>query len=136
MASLGVRLASGLPTLALVGDWGHCMTPAELHTAVELGLDHYVVVVWSNRGGAFIRAGVEQQGIRVPDQTWRWQRPPSFARLAEAYGAQGVVASDALTLEQAVAAGLRGGRPVLIEARIDPDAPIPAGDRFLTLGEP
>lgn len=135
LASLGVRLASGLPTLAIVGDWGNAMVPSELHTAVELGLDRYVVVVWANGGGAFIGAGVAQQGLQVPESAWRWQRPPSFARIAEGFGAKGLVASDLRTLQRAVASGLRGPGPVLIEARVDPAAPIPAGDRFLTLGE-
>lgn len=135
LASLGVRLASSLPTLALVGDWGQLMVPAELHTAVELGLDRYVVVVWANGGGAFIGAGIAQQGLQVPESAWRWRRPPSFARLAESFGAHGVVATDVRTLQRAVSEGLRGPGPVLIEARIDPHASIPAGDRFLTLGE-
>jgi acetolactate synthase I/II/III large subunit len=135
LASLGVRLASGLPTLALVGDWGYSMAPAELHTAVELALDRYVVVVWANGGGALIGAGVAQQRLQVPEAAWRWQTPPRFAQVAAGYGAEALVVSDALSLEQAVAAGLRGPRPVLIEARIDPTAPVPAGDRFLTLGE-
>jgi len=135
LASLGVRLASGLPTLALVGDWGQAMVPSELHTAVELGLDRYVVVVWANGGGAFIGAGVAQQGLQVPPAAWRWQAPPSFARIAEGFGAKGVVATDVRALRRAVSEGLRGSGPVVIEARIDPTAPIPAGDRFLTLGE-
>ena len=136
LASLGVRLASGLPTLALVGDWGQCMVPSELHTAVELGLDRYVVVVWANGGGAFIGAGVAQQGLRVPEAAWRWRQPPSFAQVAEGFGAKGVVATDAPTLQRVVTEGLRGAGPVLVEARIDPSAPIPAGDRFLSLGVP
>jgi acetolactate synthase-1/2/3 large subunit/5-guanidino-2-oxopentanoate decarboxylase len=135
LASLGVRLASGLPTLALVGDWGQCMVPSELHSAVELGLDRYVIVVWANGGGAFIGAGVAQQGLQVPDAAWRWGKPPSFARIAEGLGAKGVVATDVRALQRAVSAGLRGSGPVVIEARIDATAPIPAGDRFLTLGE-
>jgi thiamine pyrophosphate-dependent acetolactate synthase large subunit-like protein len=94
-----------------------------------------VVVVWANGGGAFIGAGIAQQGLQVPDAAWRWRKPPSFARVAEGYGAQGVVVRDASALRRAVAAGLRAPRPVVIEALIDPAAPIPAGDRFLTLGE-
>lgn len=135
LASVGVRLASDLPTLALVGDWGSAMVPSELHTAVELGLDRYVVVVWANGGGAFIGAGVAQQRLQVPDALWRWRQPPSFARVAEGLGAKGVVATDTRTLQRAVSEGLRGTGPVVIEARIDATAPIPAGDRFLSLGE-
>jgi thiamine pyrophosphate-dependent acetolactate synthase large subunit-like protein len=135
LASLGVRLASGMPTLALVGDWGNVMVPSELHTAVELGLDRYVIVVWANGGGAFIGAGVAQQGLRVPEAAWRWRRPPSFTRIAEGLGAKAIVATNTRTLQHAVSEGLAGAGPVLIEARIDAKAPIPAGDRFLSLGD-
>lgn len=135
LASLGIRLASNLPTLALVGDWGYSMCPAEIHTAVELGLDRYVVLVWANGGGAFIGAGIAQQRIAVPDAVWRWQKPPQFAQLAAAYGARGVTVSDAATLQNELARALGEAGPVLIEARIDPLAHVPAGDRFLTLGE-
>lgn len=134
LASLGVRLASNLPTLALVGDWGYCMTPPELHTAVELGLDRYVVLVWANGGGAFIAAGIEQQGIAVPDATWRWRMPPDFAGIAKAYGAYGITVTSPQVLEDELRKGLRGDGPRIIEARIDAAVPVPAGDRFLTLG--
>ena len=135
LASTGIRLASNLPTLALVGDWGFCMAPAELHAAVELELDRYVILIWANSGGAFIAAGVEQQGIAVPEQTWRWQSPPDFARVAQGYGARGVTVSDAEALLHELSGALRGSGPVVIEAKIDPTVAVPAGDRFLTLGE-
>jgi thiamine pyrophosphate-dependent acetolactate synthase large subunit-like protein len=134
MASLGIRLASGLPTLALVGDWCFCMSPLELHTAVELELSAYVVVVWANQGGAFIGAGVAQQGIVVPEAAWRWRRAPDFAHVAKGLGAVGVTATSAAALAEAVREGLSGARPLLIEAMIDPEVPVPAGDRFLSLG--
>ncbi len=135
MASLGVRLASNLPTLTIVGDWGYCMAPAELHTAVELELDRYVVLVWANSGGAFIGAGVEQQGIAVPDEVWRWRRAPHFAEVARAYGARGIAVSNAAALETELSCAFQGAGPVLIEAKIDPEIAVPAGDRFLTLGD-
>jgi thiamine pyrophosphate-dependent acetolactate synthase large subunit-like protein len=135
MASLGIRLASNLPTLVVVGDWGYTMSPSEIHTAVELRLDRYVVLVWANGGGAFIGAGIEQQGINVPDAVWRWQTRPNFAQVAQAHGASGITVSDAVTLQSELSRALRGAGPVLIEARIDPTAHVPAGDRFLTLGE-
>ena len=135
MASLGIRLASDAPTLTIVGDWGYCMSPSEIHTAVELGLDRYVVLVWANAGGAFIAAGVEQGRIAVPDRVWHWETPPDFARVAGAFGAQGVTVSDAESLERELERAFRSPGPVVIEARIDPNVPVPAGDRFLTLGE-
>ena len=135
LASIGIRLASNLPTLALVGDWGFCMAPAELHTAVELELDRYVVLIWANSGGAFIGAGVEQQRISVPDQVWHWRFPPNFARVGSGYGARGVTVTDAEALQNELSCALRGAGSLVIEARIDPAIPVPAGDRFLTLGE-
>jgi acetolactate synthase-1/2/3 large subunit len=134
MASLGVRLASGLPTVVLTGDWCFCMAPAELHTAVELELGGYVVVVWANGGGAFIATGVSQQGISVPERVWRWREPPDFSRVAQGYGAEAVLVTDAGALQREVRAGLAKPHPVLVEVRIDPDVPVPAGDRFLSLG--
>ena len=135
MASLGIRLASDAPTLTIVGDWGYCMAPSEIHTAVELGLDRYVVLIWANSGGAFIAAGIEQQRIAVPETVWHWQTPPDFAGVASAFGAQGVTVTNAEALEQELARAFLSAGPVIIEARIDPSVPVPAGDRFLTLGE-
>jgi thiamine pyrophosphate-dependent acetolactate synthase large subunit-like protein len=135
MASLGIRLASNLPTLALVGDWGYCMAPSEIHTAVELELDRFVVLIWANGGGAFIGAGVAQQRIRVPDRVWRWSSAPDFAQVARGYGAHGVTVTDAEALENELSRALRGSGPVIIEAKIDPAVPVPAGDRFLSLGD-
>ncbi|HEX9620847.1 MAG TPA: thiamine pyrophosphate-dependent enzyme [Polyangiaceae bacterium] len=134
LASLGVRLASGAPTLTLVGDWGFCMAPDELHTAVQLGLDRYAVVIWDNHGGAFIGTGTAQQGIRVPDDTWRFRPGPHFARIARGYGAEGITARAGEELSRAVAHALEAPRPVLIQALIDPEIPVPAGDRFFSLG--
>jgi thiamine pyrophosphate-dependent acetolactate synthase large subunit-like protein len=133
MASIGVRMASGMPTLVLTGDWCYCMAPAEIHTAVELGLGGYVVVVWSNGGGAFIATGVQKQGLVVPERAWRWQHSPAFSEVARAYGARGVLVTDAASLEREVRDGLRDARPLLVEARIDSSVPVPAGDRFLSL---
>jgi thiamine pyrophosphate-dependent acetolactate synthase large subunit-like protein len=135
MASLGIRLASDLPTLTIVGDWGYCMAPSEIHTAVELELDRYVVLIWANGGGAFIGTGVEQQGIVVPDRVWRWSSPPDFAQVARGYGARGVRVTNAEALQRELCRALRAPGPVIIEAKIDPTVPVPAGDRFLSLGE-
>jgi thiamine pyrophosphate-dependent acetolactate synthase large subunit-like protein len=134
LASLGVRLASGAPTLALVGDWGFCMAPSELHTAAQLLLDRYVVVIWDNHGGAFIGTGAAQQGIDVPDSAWRFHPKPDFARIARSYGAEGVTVRAADRLSRTVARAFDAPRPVLIQALIDPGVPVPAGDRFLCLG--
>jgi thiamine pyrophosphate-dependent acetolactate synthase large subunit-like protein len=99
-----------------------------------MGLDRYVVLVWANGGGAFIAAGVKQQGIAVPEETWRWRTPPDFSRIACSLGARGVTVTSSLELEEELRRALSADGPRVIEARIDPSVPVPAGDRFLTLG--
>lgn len=135
MASIGIRLASELPTLVITGDWCQCMTPAEIHTAVEHRIGGYVVVVWSNGGGAFIGEGIRQQGHKVEDAAWRWRSRPDFTLMAQAFGAFGTRATTAVELEAAVREGLARSQPTVIEAVIDPNVPVPAGDRFLTLNQ-
>jgi acetolactate synthase-1/2/3 large subunit len=135
MASIGVRLASDRPTLVITGDWCQCMSPAEIHTAVERRIGRYVVVVWSNGGGAFIGEGIKQQGYGVENDAWSWDFQPNFALMAEAFGAVGVRVTDAASLEAVVSEGLRGSRPMIVDAAIDPLVPVPAGDRFLTLSQ-
>ena len=135
MASLGVRLASDLPTLAIVGDWGFCMAPSEIHTAVELKLDRYVVLIWANGGGALVGAGIESEGIAVPDNVWHWKNAPDFAQVARGYRALGVTVTDADALSSTLSRALRGSGPWIIEAKIDPAVPVPAGDRFRALAE-
>jgi len=135
MASIGIRVASRRPTLVITGDWCQCMTPAEIHTAVEHRIGRYVVVVWSNGGGAFLGEGIKQQGHRVNRAAWSWRSAPDFALMAKAFGAVGVRVKDAAELEAAVGEGMRGRRPMIVDAIIDPNVPVPAGDRFLTLSQ-
>jgi thiamine pyrophosphate-dependent acetolactate synthase large subunit-like protein len=132
-AGLGVRLASGLPTLVIIGDWGLMMGSAELHTVATTHVDGFVVVVWSNAGGALIRAGVRAQGLDVPGQTHSWTGP-RFASVARGHGIRALTVRSPRALGRAVTVGLRAPFPVLVDASIDPDAEIPgASARFTHL---
>lgn len=132
-AGLGLRLASGLPTLVIIGDWGLMMGSSELHTLAALSLANFVVVVWSNRGGALIRAGVKAQGLSVTRELHTWNSPPDFVQVARGYGLSGTRAHSVSGLRRALRRALSATRPTLIEAMIAPDADVPAGDRYLHL---
>lgn len=127
LASLGIRLASGAPTLALVGDWGFCMAPNELHTAAELGLDRCVMVVWDNHGGAFIGTGVSHQGISVPDELWRnAPETPSFFTSASQPGPAVSTIQDSsspFTRRRASASAAAAGRPGVAREETPPRRP-------------
>jgi thiamine pyrophosphate-dependent acetolactate synthase large subunit-like protein len=132
-AGLGVRLASGVPTLVIIGDWGLMMGSSELHTAASMEIGSFVVVVWSNAGGALIRAGVRAQGLEVPAETHTWSNP-RFASVARGYGMRALTVRTASGLARAAAAALQAPFPVLIDAVIEPNAEIPgAGARYLHL---
>jgi thiamine pyrophosphate-dependent acetolactate synthase large subunit-like protein len=132
-AGIGLALASALPTLVLVGDWGLLMGSSELHTLASLRLPGFVVVVWSNAGGALIRCGVQAQGIAVTSDLHTWQKPIRFAQVARGYGLDAVTVRTALGLRRALQRALHAPHPTLLEALIDPDAAVPAGERYLHL---
>ena len=132
-AGLGVRLGSGVPTLVVIGDWGLMMGGSELHTAASMEIGGFVVVVWSNAGGALIRAGVQAQGLDVPAETHTWSSP-HFASVARGFGMRAMTVRSARRLARAAAVALRAPYPVLIDAVIEPNAEIPgAGERYLHL---
>jgi thiamine pyrophosphate-dependent acetolactate synthase large subunit-like protein len=132
-AGIGLRIGSGLPTAVLIGDWGLTMGSSELHTLASLGLSKFAVVVWSNAGGALIRCGVRAQGIDVGSDLHTWQQPPRFVQVARGYGLRALRVRSAATLTRALRRALGESGPTLLEAMIDPNAAVPAGDRYLHL---
>jgi acetolactate synthase-1/2/3 large subunit len=127
---LGLRLASGVPTLVLTGDWGLQMAAAEMHTVTSLALGQFVIVVFSNNGGALIRSGVRAQRLTVPSDMHSWASP-QFAAIACGYGIRAMTIRTAVGLRRAVAAATKWPHPVLIDAIVDPNAHIPgAQDRY------
>jgi thiamine pyrophosphate-dependent acetolactate synthase large subunit-like protein len=132
-AGLGLHLASSLPTVVLIGDWGLMMGSSELHTISSLALRAFVVIVWSNGGGALIRAGVKAQGIDVSRELHSWRTPPDFVQVARGYGLRGISVRSPAALRRALKQAFLSPGPVLIEAVVDPHAEVPAGDRYLHL---
>jgi thiamine pyrophosphate-dependent acetolactate synthase large subunit-like protein len=132
-AGIGLRIASGLPTVVLIGDWGMMMGQSELHTIASLGLGKLVIVVWSNSGGALIRCGVQAQGLDAPAACHTWDRAPRFELVARGYGLRAVTVRTAPRLRQTLARALAAPCPVLIDAIIDPASNVPAADRYVHL---
>jgi thiamine pyrophosphate-dependent acetolactate synthase large subunit-like protein len=132
-AGLGIRVASGVPTLALLGDWGLMIGAAELHTVATQSPSRFVIVAWANEGGAMVRNGVHHQGLDVPSALHTWTCP-DFAQIAQGFGLRAVTVNTAGALRDAVREGMGASSPLLVHAVIDPDGEIPgAADRYRAL---
>ena len=108
------------PTIAVVvvsGDGGILYNLQELATAVKYGVNVVTVVFNDNAYGNVWRAQVEEFNGRVIGTELH---NPDFVRLAEAYGARGVLAEDAAQLESAVQEAVSADTPTLIEVPVDP----------------
>jgi acetolactate synthase-1/2/3 large subunit len=119
--ALGAKVAAPDRTvISLSGDGGFMYALAELATAVQYGIG-VVAIVFVD--GAF--------GASKNDQLTRYEgrvvgtelRNPSFARIAEAFGARGIRAEPG-ELTKAVETALAGRRPAVIEVPI-PTLPPP-----------
>lgn len=126
--ALGVALAApGKPVVAFVGDAGFSMHSHVVATAVEYGLP-VVWVVFNNR--AFGSIWEQQLGyFRRGELATRFYRKdtgqpysPDYARMAEAYGAQGFRVEDSADLPSALAEALRAETPVVVDVYVDTEA--------------
>ncbi len=99
------------------GDGGILYNLQELATAVKYGVNVVTVVFNDNAYGNVWRAQVEEFDGRVIGTELH---NPDFVRLAEAYGARGVLAEDAAQLESAVQEAVSADTPTLIEVPVDP----------------
>ncbi|TML57171.1 MAG: thiamine pyrophosphate-binding protein [Actinobacteria bacterium] len=105
---------SDVPVVAFVGDGGFLMNGSELATAVARRLP--LVVVLSNNGSyGTIRMAQEQEfpGRSIATDLVN----PDFARMAEAYGALGLTASEPGDVEPALRHALAHDGPVLVEVK-------------------
>lgn len=127
--SLGAQVARpDQPVVAMVGDGGFLMHASVVATAVEYDLP-VIWIVWNNGGYVSIRD--IQKGFFGADRTCATMfqsagngAPVSadFAMLGRAMGADGYTAEKPGDLAAALQAALAGGRPAVIDARINPDA--------------
>ena len=117
---VGIGLKIARPERAVVvvsGDGGILYNLQELATAVKYGVNVVTVVFNDNAYGNVWRAQVEEFDGRVIGTELH---NPDFVRLAEAYGARGVLAEDAAQLESAVQEAVSADTPTLIEVPVDP----------------
>lgn len=101
--------------VALSGDGGYLYNSQELATAVQYGINAIVIVFNDNAYGNVLRAQMEQFDGRVIGTKLH---NPDFVQLAKSYGARGVLAQDAGTLEAALQEALVAGKPTLIEVPV------------------
>ncbi len=115
-AAIGGALARpGLPTMAIIGDYGFQYTVQELATAVELELS-LPIFLWDNGKlgeieESMIRAQIAPNAVH--------QRNPDFLKLAEAYGAAAAAPKTLTEMQEVVQAAFHTGRPTVI--RVPPD---------------
>jgi acetolactate synthase-1/2/3 large subunit len=107
------------PTVLFVGDGGFMLGGlTEFNTAVRHGTNLIVVLCNDSSYGAEhiqLRAKQMDPGLVLFD----W---PEFAPLAEALGGRGIVVRTLADLENVGEAIRAGGKPLLIELKLDPDA--------------
>lgn len=137
--SIGLGLAGGIgaacarggrPSVVVLGDGGFMMSAAELSTAVRHGLDVVVVVLNDGSYGAehhTLTAAGKDPGFSLFD----W---PDLAAVGTALGARAVTVRDlAGDLDEVEQAVRNRDRPLLIDVRCDPAAPMgrEAADAYL-----
>lgn len=115
-AAVAARRAGARPVLAFVGDGSLLMRATELMVSAADGAPAVFVAIMDR---ALTQIEVKQErrklatvGVTLP--------PVSCAKLADAFGIDGVDVSTADALRLAVSQGLQGDRPLLIGAHVDP----------------
>ena len=117
---VGIGLKIGRPDRAVVvvsGDGGILYNLQELATAVQYGINVVTIVFNDNAYGNVWRAQMEEYDGRVIGTELH---NPDFVKLAEAYGARGVLAENPSQLEAAVGEAVTADAPTLIEVPIGP----------------
>jgi acetolactate synthase-1/2/3 large subunit len=115
--ALAARLAfKDRPVVAFTGDGGFLMTIAELQTAQREGLP-IIVLVLDDREIGLIRVkqeikGIPLHGVQIGGVDWE--------KLAQAFGADGVVVETEQALGNALKSAVKSNRTTVIAARIDP----------------
>jgi acetolactate synthase I/II/III large subunit len=115
-AAVAARRAGARPVLSFLGDGSLLMRAAQLMVSAGDGAPAVFVAIMDR---ALTQIEVKQErrdlrtvGVALP--------PLSCAKLADAFGIDGIDVESAEELSAAVAKGLRGARPLLIGAHVDP----------------
>jgi len=115
-AAIGAKVARpDLPVVCFIGDGGMGMVVSELETLSRMNLS-VVVVVLADQAMSLIRLKQELVGY---SPTGTLFAPMDWCRVAEGFGARGVVARSAGEVETAIADGLEADGPTLVEVLID-----------------
>lgn len=110
--------------VAFVGDGGFSMLMAELATCVKYQLPIKIIVVKNNALGQI--KWEQMVFLGNPEYVCDLQ-PIHFAKLAEAFGVQGITVENPKDCASLVAQALNAKGPVLVEAIVDPfEPPMPA----------
>jgi 5-guanidino-2-oxopentanoate decarboxylase len=110
-AAIGGAVARpGLPTMAIIGDYGFHYTMAELGVAVELSLP-LPIILWDNTKlgeieDSMVRAQIAPNAVIAHN--------PDFCKLAEAFGAYSAVPKSLAEMQEAVRAAFDADGPTLI----------------------
>lgn len=110
-AAIGGAVARpGLPTMAIIGDYGFHYTMQELGVAVELGLS-LPILLWDNGKlkeieESMVRAQIAPNAVIA--------RNPDFCKLAEAFGARAAAPASLAELQSTVTEAFSAGVPTLI----------------------
>jgi acetolactate synthase-1/2/3 large subunit len=120
---VGCALATGRKAVAVVGD-GAMLMNSEVNTAVKFGAPAVWVVLNDARYGMCAQ-GMATLGL-VADTSFP---EVDFAALARALGAGGVRVAAEGNLADALDLAMAASGPFVVDVRIDPSRPAPAGAR-------
>ncbi len=110
-AAIGGAVARpGLPTMAIIGDYGFHYTMSELGVAVELGLS-LPIILWDNGKlgeieDSMVRAQIAPNAVIAHN--------PDFCKLAEAFGARSAAPQSLAEMQTAVRSAFDADGPTLI----------------------
>lgn len=114
--ALGVQVANpGKPVVSVSGDGGFMFGVQELATAVQYNIPVVSIVFNNSAFGNVRRDQIERYGSRFLGAELR---NPDFVKLAESFGALGLLARTPAELTTALAKALASGSPAVIEVPI------------------
>ncbi|MGM0398272.1 MAG: biosynthetic-type acetolactate synthase large subunit [Halobacteriota archaeon] len=119
-AAIGAKVAApDQQVVAFEGDGSFLMTGQEISVAVREDLD-ITVAILNNEYVGMIRQWQDAfYEERRYESEWSWA--PDFAKLAEAYGAQGLTAMSYEEAPEVISSALNYDGPSVIDFRIDPE---------------
>ncbi|MBP5271448.1 MAG: biosynthetic-type acetolactate synthase large subunit [Clostridia bacterium] len=129
-AAEGAAVATKVPTVLITGDGSFGMNLNEVMTSVLYGLPLTVVIMNNHVLGMVRQWQTLFYGKRYSNTVLE-KRAPDYVKLAEAFGAEGVVTETVEEFREAFEKAYHSGKVTLIDCRIDKDEfvlpMIPAG---------